>query len=91
MTYSCNGAVRLIHVQAVDGPEGVFEGRGVVLHVVVAGVGEGGTVGAGGPGAAGPVAAEVGVEDLGGGVRVLVGDGSGGRRVVWGKGSGSRW
>lgn len=65
MAYSYNIAIRLIDIQAVDQPESVCESRRVVLHIIVAGVGEGGAIGAGAPNSSGPVAAEVCVEDLG--------------------------
>ena len=64
VTYSSGVAVGLIDIQTVDEPKSVCESRGVVLHVVVAGVGEGRAVGAGVPSTSGPVAAEVCVEDL---------------------------
>lgn len=64
LTYRCNVAIRLIDFETIDRPVGVRESRGVVLHVIVAGIGEGGAVGAGAPNGSGPVATEVCVEDL---------------------------
>ena len=73
-----DGAVVLVDVEAVDGPVGVGEGGRVHLHVVLAGAGHGGAVAAAGPGLPGPVAAEVGVEDLGEGLSGGWGVGGGG-------------
>lgn len=72
MTDSCNVAIGLIDFHTLDRPESVFESRGVVLHVIIAGVGEGGAVGTCVPLCSGPVAAEVCIEDLVGGGLVTV-------------------
>ena len=59
-----SGGIRLIHVQAVDRPVSIGECSGVFLHVVIAGIGEGGAVGTRRPGLSGPVSAKVCIEDL---------------------------
>ena len=67
-TYTSDaGIARLIDTQTVDRPGSLCKNRRVVLHITVAGVGEGGAVGASIPLISGPNAAEVCVEDLGGG------------------------
>ena len=64
LTYRCNVAIRLINIQTIDQPVGVRESRGVILHVIIAGIGKRGAVRARAPNRSGPVAAEVCVEDL---------------------------
>lgn len=59
-----NGGGRLIHFQTVDRPVRIGECSGVMLHVVIAGIGEGGAVGAILPNLASPVSAKVCIEDL---------------------------
>ena len=59
-----NGGGRLIYIQTVDRPESICECSGVMLHVVIAGIREGGAVGAILPDLSSPVAAKVCIEDL---------------------------
>lgn len=54
----------LVDLERVDLPVGVREGRGVVLHVALAGAGESRAGGVAAPDIASPVTAEGGVEDL---------------------------
>ena len=84
-TYSRNVTIGLIDIQTVDQPISTCECRRVVLHVIIAAVGEGGTVGASAPNSSGPVAAEVCVEDLGCGISLFLGGCSCRLRVIWEK------
>ena len=59
-----NGGSRLIHVQTVDRPVSIGECSGVLSHVVIAGISEGGAVGTILPDFSGPVSAKVCIEDL---------------------------
>ena len=59
-----SGGGRLVHIQTVDRPEGIGECSGVLLHVVIAGIGEGGAIGTILPDFSGPVSAKVCIEDL---------------------------
>lgn len=58
-----SGGRRLIHVQTVDRPVSIGECSGVLSHVVIAGIGEGGAVGTILPDFSGPVSAKVCIED----------------------------
>ena len=59
-----SGGGRLIHIQTVDRPVSIGECSGILLHIVIAGIGEGGAVGTILPDFAGPVSAKVCIEDL---------------------------